>query len=161
MQPRGQRGFSTGARTRRSDGQHKLFGREAETQIRAGHFNIESELRKALKSAIDEAGIPREAIAAEMTRLCEGEHGLRVTKAHLDAWTAASRSPWKLPVSGLLAFIEATGARWLIARLASDLGLHVVEDETIRLAQIGKLHEDVDRLQRRLHALKRPDGGTA
>lgn len=161
MTPRGHRGFSTGARARRSDAQHKLFGRDAETQIRTGRFNIEAELRKSLKSAIDECGASREVIAVEMTRLCEGDHGLKVTKAHLDAWTAASRSPWKLPVSGLLAFIEATGSRWLLARLAFEIGLHVCDDETMRLAKIGKLHEDLDRLQRQLDTLKRPNGGAA
>jgi len=162
MPPRGHRGrggFSTGARG--DSRQHSLFGSETETPVPTGRFNIEVEWRAALKEAIDGSGLTREAIAAEMTRLLGGESGFRVGRSHLDAWTAPSRSPWKLPASWLPAFVQTTGAAWLHDRLARLNGRHVVDDETVRLAQLGRNEVEIGRLQGHSDTLKRSFGRAA
>lgn len=164
MPSRGKQGNSTGARSghRRTDTrQSSLFGEPVTEPRPTGVLNIEVEWRAALKDAIDSSGLTREQVAVEMTRLLGGEQGFKVTKAHLDAWTAPSRSPWKLPASWLPAFIDATGAGWLLDRLARKNALNVVDEETMHLANLGRTEVEIARLQGHSGTLRQRLGGAA
>lgn len=159
MPRKGQQGNSTGARSRpRDQRQRSLFDDAADNgageRLPTGRLNIDIEWRAALNDAIDESGLTRDVIAAEMTRLLGADPRYSISKANLDAWTAGSRTAWRFPVIYLPAFIEVTGASWLLDRLARMHGRHVVDDDTLRLAEIGRTECEIDRLQGRSRTIR-------
>ncbi len=86
--------------------------------------------------------VPREPAptAAAMTDLIFGDAGDgEITKAQIDSWTAPSRADWRFPLCYLPALIQATGAVWLLDKIAETVGCKVLIGEQALLAQWGAL----------------------
>ena len=81
----------------------------------------------------------------------EGE----VTKAQLDSWTAPSRDAWRFPLSYLPAFVEATGAVWLLDLLAERCGCKVVHGEAAVLLELGVVNATMRHLRQREAEIKK------
>lgn len=109
----------------------------------AGSFDIDGRLRRSLSEAIRDSGRSRAEIAAVMTDLVYGEAEGEITKAQIDSWCAPSRGDWNFPVKYLPAFVQATGAIWLLDELAALVGCKVLAGEQALLAELGAilLHE--------------------
>jgi hypothetical protein len=127
-----------------------------------GAMNFDAELRGALKLAMKQSASDRDDVAAAMTMMLGGEGDepgagdeFRVTRAQLDAFTAASKSAWKMPVTYLPAFIKATGAVWLLDMIAGKCGCRVLVGEEAVLAQWGALELQEQRLKAEKKRLQR------
>ena len=123
-----------------------LFGDE-DGRLPDGSLQFDHEWRVSMTRAIQQAGKPREAIAAEMERLLGNDPDHPVSKATLDAMTAPSRTNWRFPVGYLPAFVRATGAIWLIDRLAGRCGRAVVTEQDARRITLGEIRAERIRLQ--------------
>jgi len=106
----------------------------------APDLDIEQEFMGALKYALRMArkhGLSRERVVERMN-LCLPE-ALYVTKRQLDSWCAESQEYKRFPVIFLAAFVWATGG--IISPLeiiTRALGLHVLDDQEVLAAELGK-----------------------
>ncbi|WP_119301102.1 hypothetical protein [Dongia deserti] len=126
--------------------QATLFDGDSST-VASGSLSFDREWRAALNQAIEECGFGRGNIATEMERLLGNDPDYPVSVALLNAWTAASKTDYRFPLIYLPAFVRATGATWLLDRLASKCGRVVVDDEMAQLAQAR--HEELQAVERR------------
>lgn len=91
-----------------------------------------------------------------MTDLMFGDAGDgEVTKAQLDSWTAPSRDGWRFPASHLPAFIQATGAVWLLDLLARRCGCSIVRDDHAGLIELGELSAAKERIAARENEIRK------
>lgn len=121
-----------------------------------GTLNIEHELRAWLNQAIKDSRLGRDQIGAKMTELLGGDdEDFHVSKAMLDAWTGQSRTSWRFPLSYLPAFIAATGAYWLLDRIAQKCGCRTLVGEEALFAEYGRLDALEEDLKRRKAELKK------
>lgn len=125
--------------------QANLFG--AGDAPPAGSLQFDAEWRAALTEAIDKCGFGRGNIADRMETLLGGDPEYPISKAMLDAWTAPSKPGWRFPLIYLPAFVEATGAHWLIDRLAAKCGYSVMDQAARDTVTLGEIERDMDRLQ--------------
>lgn len=124
-----------------------------------GSFDFDRQLRNLLNRAIKECPKSRAEIAAGMSDLVFGDAGDgEITKAQLDSWTAPSRGEWRFPLCYLPAFIQATGAVWLLDKIAEPVGCKVLAGAEIVDAQIGMLDGQIEELKKRQAALKKVRG---
>ncbi len=117
--------------------------------------------RNGLARALKESSLSRAQVAARMTDLMYGDAGeSEVTKAQIDSWTAPSRDAWRFPLSHLPAFIQATGAVWLLETVAAACGCVVLTDEQAGLIELGEIRATQVRLDARERALLKdlPEG---
>jgi len=122
---------------------------------RDGSMNFGGEFRNALSEAIRECGQSRSMIAARMTDLIWGDAGDgEITKAQLDSWTGASRTEWRFPLEYLPAFIEATGAIWLLKLLAAKNACLVVPTEQAKVMELAALKVRQEQLAQAARKLK-------
>ena len=113
-------------------------------------FDIDAQLRNALSRALKECPQSRATVAARMTDLLFGDAGDgEVTKAQLDSWTAPSRDAWRFPLAYLPAFIEATGAVWLLDLIAERCGCKVVHGKAAVVLELGLLQATKTHIKRR------------
>jgi hypothetical protein len=127
-----------------------------------GSLNWDGELRAALSEAIRQSDKSRAEIAVAMEDALGADPNYPVSVSTLDAWTAPSRTDWRFPLLYLPAFIEATGATWLLARLAGKSGHQVVTGEAAIGAELGAVLAQQDELRAKERALrKRLRGGRA
>lgn len=120
-----------------------------------GSLNWDAELRAALSEAIKNSKKSRAEIAAAMEDALGADPNYPVSVSTLDAWTAPSRTDWRFPLLYLPAFIEATGATWLLARLAAKSGHQVVTGEAAIGAELGAVLAEQDRLKERARDLRK------
>lgn len=115
-----------------------------------GGMDIDYELRLSLNVAIKEykksTGKDRFALAAELSRVTDTE----VTKNSLDSWTAPSRTEWRFPLHLFPAFINVTGAKWLLNDLAMKCGCMVMSHDDAKAARYGKLKKLKEQLDKEL-----------
>jgi hypothetical protein len=129
--------------------QPSLFDSQREAP-RPGSMGFTAELRSALARAIKECPKSRAIIAAEMTDLVFGETAGddgQITVDQLNAWTAPSRTPWRFPLEYLPAFVEVTKAFWLLDIIAERCRCRVLFGEEAKLAIVGALQHQRERLR--------------
>ena len=120
-----------------------------------GAFAFSLELRNLLSRAMKESPLSRYALAARLTDLIYGDAGEgEVTKAQLDSWSRSSDA-WRFPLEVLPAFVEATGAYWLLDKVAERCGCRVLIGEDAVLAELGAVSTLRERLGKREAALKK------
>lgn len=118
--------------------QVSLFATDSSTPP-CGSLNFDREWRAALNQAIEECGFGRGNIAIEMERLLGNDPDYPVSVAMLNAWTAASKTDYRFPLTYLPAFIRATGAIWLIDVIAGKCGRVTLTNDEQQLVEIGRL----------------------
>lgn len=136
--------------------QGALFAAIPATTPSKGSLNFDRELRAAMGDATAASGKSRKAIAEEMEELLGSDPDYPVSRALLDAWTAPSRTDWRFPLIYLPAFIQATGADWLLDRLAQRCGRVVISGEEARDIEIGQIKRRMTADQQRLRDLLKP-----
>lgn len=114
-----------------------------------GSLNFDHEWRAALSDAVAGSSKSREETAAYMERMLGNDPTYPISKSLIDAWTGASRTDWRFPLIYLPAFIEATGARWLLDRLARKCGRMVIGGEQARYAELGALKHHIGEMRKR------------
>lgn len=112
----------------------------------AGVFASDIWLRHAMSQALKECPRSREEVAIEMGRLTGDA---RMSVAMLNAYTAESHEQHRITLMRFMAFVRATGATWLLDRLAEPLGCIVMEGEEAQLAERGLLRQQIEALQAR------------
>ncbi|MBF0334601.1 MAG: hypothetical protein HQL40_13310 [Alphaproteobacteria bacterium] len=121
-----------------------------------GAANIGAQIRGGLTKALKETAKSRAEVAAGMTDLLFGDVGDdEITKAQLDSWTAASKDGWRFPLEYLPAFIQATGAVWLLDLVAGHCGCTVLQGKEALLAEIGAVALAEKRLKARRASIER------
>jgi len=142
---------------RQTDPRQQILALDQSTRAPAarGSLNWDGELRAALAEAIKQSDKSRAEIAAAMEDALGADPNYPVSVSTLDAWTAPSRTDWRFPLLYLAAFIEATGAAWLLARLASKSGHQVVTGEAAIGAELGIVLAEQDRLKDRARDLRK------
>lgn len=134
----------------------EYFGVPRHPSRTPGGLQFSLELRNLLSCAVKESALSRAEIAAAMTDRLFGDAGDgEVTKAQLDSWTAPSRDAWRFPLEYLPAFLEATGAIWLLDKVAEKCGCRVLVGEQALLAELGAIALHKKRLSEREVELKR------
>ena len=122
----------------------RYFDVPREPAPQPGSSNFTLQLRNALSRALKETPHSRVDVAARMTDLLFGDAGDgEVTKAQLDRFTAPSAEAWRFPLEFLPAFVQVTGAVWLLDLVAERCGCRILEGEQALLAELGAiiLHE--------------------
>jgi hypothetical protein len=109
-------------------------------------LKIQLALGQALKDCPESAAIVAARIA-EMT-------GRPLTAAALYTYTAGSKPEHDMGISRFVAFVRATGARWLWDMLVADDGLIVMEGREAKLATYGLLSQERQRIDAQLRELK-------
>ncbi|MCM0018538.1 MAG: hypothetical protein NBV67_00940 [Tagaea sp.] len=126
-----------------------------------GSLNWDGELRAALGEAIKRSEKSRAEIAAEMETLLGNDPNFPIGVSTIDAWTAPSRTDWRFPLLYLPAFVQATGATWLLARVAGKSGHKIVAGKAAIAAELGSVLAQADELQDRARALRKAMRGRA
>jgi hypothetical protein len=121
----------------------------------AGSLNWDAELRAALSEAISLSGLSRAEIAAAMEQALGHDPHYPIGVSTIDAWTAPSRTDWRFPLLYLPAFIEATGATWLLTRVAAKSGHRVVTGKDALGAELGAVLAQQDDLKERARNLRK------
>lgn len=113
-------------------------------------LRIKMALGEALKGCPDNA----EIIAAKISALT----GRTLTAFALYAYTAPSRDDHDMPLSRFVAFVRVTKAYWLWDLLVEDDGLTVLQGREAKLAQLGHLRQEQQRVTAELRTLERELG---
>lgn len=98
-------------------------------------FDLKRQISRDMGRALRECGKGAEVVAAEMTEILGGEEEDLVTRAQLYAYTSEARTTHNISLVRFKAFVRATGAIWLWARLVEDEGLTLLEGEDALHAQ--------------------------
>jgi hypothetical protein len=114
-----------------------------------GSLAWDGRLRALLAGAIKQSRYSREEIARRMTETS----GEEVSRAMLDAWTAASK-PHRFPLMLVPAFCSATENQDVLRDAISMLGGRLATREDLACAEIGRLHLQGLRTQERERALR-------
>lgn len=120
-----------------------------------GSLNWDAELRAALSEAIKGCGHSRAEIAADMEEALGSDPNYPISVSTLDAWTAPSRTDWRFPLIYLPAFIQATGATWLVARIADKCGHKVISGSEATHAELGSIVAQQEELKNREREIRR------
>ncbi|WP_020185914.1 hypothetical protein [Methylopila sp. 73B] len=136
------------ASKRATEGQGDLFVQAAdlfpvrrpETGPRAVDLSVrvKTAMGQALKECPDSATV----VAARMTEIS----GREITADALYTYTAPSKEH-DMGIVRFVAFVRATGATWLWDLLVEDDGLVVLEGREAKLAQLGYVEQEQQRLQ--------------
>lgn len=119
-----------------------------------GSANFDLELRALLAKALKQSTKSRAQIAADMTDLIYGDTDAgSITAAQLNSWTATSHEAWRFPAAFLPAFLMATGATFVLERLADKCGCQILVGEEAVLAEAAALRAVAQDAQRRLDKL--------
>ena len=101
-------------------------------------LKIQLAMGQALKECPDSGAIVAARIA-EMT-------GRPLSADALYTYTAGSKPDHDMGISRFVAFVRATGAKWLWDLVVEDDGLVVMEGREAKLATLGLLEQEVERL---------------
>lgn len=110
----------------------------------AGLFASDAWLRHAMSQALKECPLSREEVAASMGRIL-GDPSMSLHM--LNRYTAESAEDHRISVIRFLAFVRATGANWLLDRIAEPLGCIVMEGEEALLAERGRVRQQIESLR--------------
>ena len=114
-------------------------------------IDLSLRIKTAMGRALKECPDPASIVAARMTELT----GRTITVDALYAYTAASKPDHDMGLIRFVAFVRATGATWLWSVLVEDDGLLVMEGREARLAQLGLMSQEHERLGDALRQLRR------
>lgn len=140
----------------------RLFGPPPAPKRLSGNYGYGRALRQALAQALKECPYGRAEVAASMTDLIFGDvdEG-EITVAQLNAWTACSKVEWRFPAEYLPAFVQATGAVWLVDWMAQRCGCRALRGEQAVLVEMSakkvmraKAAADMKRLDKELKDLE-------
>jgi hypothetical protein len=145
-------------RTRRPTGHDDLFAtgdmfpvrRPVERERPVDVLRIKTALGEALRNHPESA----EIIAAKIAALT----GRNFTTFALYSYTAPSRDDHDIGLSRFVAFVRVTGAYWLWDLLVEDDGLTVLQGREAKLAQLGHLEQQQQRISSELRELRRELG---
>lgn len=112
---------------------------------------IRSKVSRAMSAALTECGVDRFEVAKRMAQELGRDN---FSKAMLDSYTAESKESHNISFVVLVTFVRATGCSWLWDHLLRDKGFTVLQGDEARLAEIGRVQQDMKELQARLNALK-------
>lgn len=116
-----------------------------------GALDLSIRIRSALVASIKASGKGRERIADEMSALTNH----RISKIHLDSWTAVSREPWRFPLEYAPAFESAASTYAMTELLAEVRGCRVLVGRDSLKADLGQLEVVRDEAARKIRSLKR------
>ncbi len=111
---------------------------------------FEATVSRALSRALKELGRPRAEVAAEIAELLEEPH---FSGAMLNNYTAESKVAHNINLKRFMAFVQATGATWLLDLLAEQVGCRVVQDRGMMLARLGAVEQQIEALSERKQQL--------
>lgn len=118
----------------------------------AGALNFDAQLRAAISDSIDRSRLPRQLIAEEMERLLGTDPDYPVSKALIDAWTAPSRSGWRLPALYVPAFCAATEDDRVLRLIVGKSGAKLMDDEAE--SELGRLEAEALQIRERQKLLR-------
>ena len=104
----------------------------------AGSFRQTEAVREALKETFSNSILSRDEIADEMSRLLSE----KVTKNHLNNWTAESKNGWRMPLEYAAAFSMITNDSKVIKAAFAGSGINVLDDSEMAFYEIGKAIEE-------------------
>lgn len=110
-------------------------------------LRIKTAMGQALKECADSATI----VAARIAELT----GRELTADALYAYTAPSKPEHDIGIVRFVAFVRATEAYWLWDELVRDDGLTVLQGREAKLAQLGALAQEKQRVARREREIQR------
>lgn len=122
-----------------------------------GALDLSLSIRAALAEAIKTSGKGRERIADAMSALTNH----RISRTHLDSWTAASREPWRFPAEYIPAFEIAASTYSVTNFLAEVRGCRVLTGRESLNGELGRLELARDEAARKIRELKRVIGSAA
>lgn len=114
-----------------TSGQATLF---PTPEVTPGSFDDTGLVRFTLIQSIKKSGKSRAEIAETMSFLL----GRQVTEAMLNAFTAESRGDRRFPAEYDRAFCAATGDNTLMVCRIELAGLHVIDDNGMKLLELGR-----------------------
>lgn len=112
---------------------------------------LRSKVARAMSEALRECPDDRYAVAMRMAQEL-GQPSF--SKAMLDSYTAESKDAHNISFVKLVAFVRATGCSWLWDFLLKDEGYTVLQGDEARLAEIGRVQQEMKELDQRLKALR-------
>lgn len=116
-----------------------------------GAFALRGCLALVISQAITESGKSRAEIATEMARLTGDKN---CTENMLNAYTAASRKGWELPLIRAMAFDRAVGRPAILSFYAEQLGARVFMGRDALLAELGRAEILKDELSTKIKGIK-------
>lgn len=116
-----------------------------------GALDLSLRVRSTLAAAIKASGKGRERIADEMSALTNH----KISKIHLDSWSAESRQPWRFPLEFAPAFESAASTYAMTELLAEIRGCSVLVGRDSLKADLGQLEVVRDEAARKIRSLKR------
>lgn len=116
-----------------------------------GVFALRGCLSLVIKAAIDASNKTRAEIAAEMARLTRDKN---CTENMLNAYTAASRKGWEVPLIRAMAFDRAVGQPAILSFYAEQLGARVFVGRDAMLAELGRAEILKDELAGKIKRIK-------
>lgn len=116
-----------------------------------GVFALRGCLALVIKQAIEESGKSRADIAAEMARLTNDKN---CSENMLNAYTAASRKGWEVPLIRAMAFDRAVGQPAILSFYAEQLGARVFVGRDAMLAELGRAEILKDELAGKIKRIK-------
>jgi hypothetical protein len=125
--------------------------RAAPAPLSPAPFDLGLRVKTAMGRALAECGRGAHQVAADMNLVLglePGDEGYLTVDA-LYAMTAPSKRTHQVSVVRLVAFTRATGATWIWDDLLAPEGLMVMEGREARLAELGRLRQEKDRLAAR------------
>ena len=112
---------------------------------------LRSKVARAMSIALRECRDDRFEVAKRMAQEL-GRDGF--SKAMLDSYTAESKDTHNISFVVLVAFVRATGCGWLWDHLLKDEGYTVLQGDEARLAEIGRVEQEIKEMESRLKSLK-------
>lgn len=116
-----------------------------------GVFALRGCLGLVIKAAIENSGKTRAEIAAEMARLTRDKN---CTENMLNAYTAASRKGWEVPLLRAMAFDKVVGQPAILSFYAEQLGARVFVGRDALLAELGRAEILKDELSGKIKRIK-------
>ncbi|MEW9304747.1 hypothetical protein [Labrys neptuniae] len=114
-------------------------------------LDISLRIKSALGVAMKESEKSAAVIAAEISEMT----GRDLTTDALYAYTAASKPEHEIGITRFVAFVEATGANWLIDVLAEPFGLTVMEGREAHFAQLGLMKQQHQKMSEKIKDMER------
>lgn len=108
-------------------------------------------MKGLMSEALDAYPESREIVAAKIVEMT----GRPLTKFALDKYTQPSAEDHDIGLIRFVALVRVTGAFWLWDELVADDGLVVLQGREAKLAELGHLHQEHQRLGNQLKTLKR------
>lgn len=114
-------------------------------------MGFREEVSSLTNTILSDAGMAREEVAAEMSRLA----GTAISKPVLDSWTAASRTKHNVPFHLVPAIEAACNSHALSTWLAEKRGGRLLVGRDALAAELGKLERTRFEASSRIRVLKR------